>query len=31
METAAKTFDFIAAKDLRDKLFNFQEILKNNK
>ncbi|MDP7243969.1 MAG: excinuclease ABC subunit UvrB, partial [Flavobacteriales bacterium] len=29
MEIAAKEFDFVSAKDLRDKLFNFQKILKS--
>ena len=31
MEIAAKEFDFVSAKDLRDKLFNFQKILKSKK
>jgi len=31
MEIAAKEFDFVLAKNLRDKLFNFQEILKRKK
>ena len=31
METAAKEFDFIRAKDLRDELFNLKKILKSKK
>ena len=31
MGIAAKEFDFVSAKDLRDKLFNFQKILKSKK
>jgi excinuclease ABC subunit B len=31
METAAKEFDFIRAKDLRDDLFEFKKILKDKK